>query len=100
MFTSNTVSLGYGYFIIPRSGFFIAVDLSYQYNYFENKYHYDCAGTSSDSKASLESEYHNDYGLQSIIGLKLVLKKLRKISFVADLNGGVGIYLSNQKHNC
>lgn len=98
VFTSNSISVGYGYFILPRTGFYIAGDLSYRYNYFENKYHYDCVGTSSDSKTSFESEYHNDYGLQSIAGFKLVLKKLKQMNFIIDLNGGLGLYLSNQKH--
>ncbi|NQU35550.1 MAG: hypothetical protein HQ521_20180 [Bacteroidetes bacterium] len=98
VFTSSSFSVGYGYMIIPRAGLYIATDLTYRYNYFEDKYYYECVGTDSDSRVSLASEYHNDYGLQAMVGIKVVIKKYKGIRFVCDFNAGNGLYLSNQKH--
>ena len=98
VFTSRSFSAGYGYMIIPRVGFYIATDLTYRYNYFENKYYYECVGTTLDSKVSLVSEYHNDYGLQAMVGIKVVIKKYKGIRFVCDFNAGNGLFLSYQKH--
>ena len=98
VFTSSSFSVGYGYKIIPRAGFYFAADLTYRYNYFEDKYYYECVGTDSDSKVSLVSEYHNDYGLQAMAGIKVVIKKYKGIRFVCDFNVGNGLFLSYQKH--
>ena len=53
VFTSNSISVGYGFLIIPKAGFYVASDLTYRYNYFENKYFYQCVGMDMDSKVSL-----------------------------------------------
>lgn len=98
VFTSKSLSVGYGYFILPKVGFYLAADITYRYNYFENKYYYQCAGTSLDSKVSLLSEYHHEYGLQNIAGIKLPITKYKEIRIVADFNIGLGIYWSDQKH--
>lgn len=98
VFTGKSISVGYGYFILPRAGFYLAADLTYRYNYFENKYYYQCTDMSSDSKVSLLSEYHHEYGLQNMAGIKLAIIKYRGIRLVADFNAGIGIYYSDQKH--
>jgi len=98
VFTSSSFSVGYGYMIIPWAGFYIATDLTYRYNYFEDKYYYECVGTDHDSKVSLVSEYHNDYGLQAMVGIKMIIKKYKGIRFVCDFNVGNGLFLSYQKH--
>jgi len=98
VFTSNSISVGYGFLIIPKAGFYVASDLTYRYNYFENKYFYQCVGMDMDSKVSLLSEYHHEYGLQNMAGIKLTIVKYRGIRLIADFNAGVGFYYSNQKH--
>jgi hypothetical protein len=97
VFTSRSFSVGYGHFLIPKVGFYVAVDLTYRYRFFENKYHYDCVGSDGDSKVSLRSEYRNEYGLQNMAGIKLNIIKYKGIRLVADFNLGVGFYWSAQE---
>jgi hypothetical protein len=97
VFTSRSFSVGYGHFLLPKVGFYVAVDLTYRYRFFENKYHYDCVGSDSDSKVSLGSEYRNEYGLQNMAGIKLIIIKYKGICLVADFNLGVGFYWSVQE---
>ncbi|MCF8347208.1 MAG: hypothetical protein K9G61_00220 [Bacteroidales bacterium] len=98
VFTSRSYGVGFGYFFLPKVGFYAVVDLTYRYRFYENKYHYDCVGTSRDSKVSLLSEYHNEYGVQNMAGIKIPIITSKGIRLYADFNLGVGFFWSEQKH--
>lgn len=98
VFTSKSISAGYGQFLIPKVGFYVALEVRYQYRYFENKYYYECRGTSSDSKASLRSEYHHNIGIMPVAGYRLVIIKGGKLSFISDFNFGLMLGMSIQEN--
>ena len=69
--THYAFSVGYGYYPIVGSGFYVAGDFMLRYGYYEDVYYYDCAGTSSDSRVFLESSYRFDTGIKFLIGRKV-----------------------------
>ena len=95
--TSYSVSAGWGRFLKPGNRFYLGGELFYSYQFYENKYYYDCAGTSSDSYVYLESEFNNVYGANFIIGYKIEIPERGKIRFVIEPYGGLGLALANIK---
>lgn|GEM_PF-2185988 len=98
VFTSKSISVGYGRFIIPKSGLYLSGEFRYQNRYFDNVYFYQCTGMSSDSEVSLLSEHHNNIGITPVVGYRLVLVKGKKLSFISDFNYGQSIGISIQEN--
>lgn len=96
--SSYTFSVGYGRFLIQQTGFYLAIDLSYRYNYYDHKYYYDCVGTSSDSYVYLESEFNDNFGIRPQVGYKLAVNHKNRIRFVIDGYIGYGFYYNVQKY--
>ena len=95
--THYAFSVGYGYYPIVGSGFYVAGDFMLRYGYYEDVYYYDCAGTSSDSRVFLESSYRFDTGIKPQAGIKLALNKTGKVKVMFDFYGGPVFFFRRER---
>jgi hypothetical protein len=90
-------SLGYLYFINPRSRLYLSPEVYYRYSYFEKKLYKYCTGMSSDSYVSLQSRYLTKYGIRCLIGKKVSLKSDKQTRIQLDFFAGMGLEYSQQE---
>ena len=96
--TYYSFSAGYGRYLVPKVGFYVAGDIFYRYSFYEDIYYYDCAGTSADSKVYLESRYAHDFGIKPQVGIKVQLTKNSPVKLYFDFYAGPVTSLRLQKH--
>lgn len=91
------VSLGYGRFILPKFGLYFAVDLIYQYNYFEDVFYQDNRGATSASTSNISTLYQNSGGIVGSVGVNLKFLKREHYNLFANFELNSAILCSNER---